>query len=80
LREYFSQTDEIHIIPRIPVMETMFNADSEPKNHKLQEVDTKANKNMGMIDEESDDDDDYQVPEADIEVLTVLDHSMRILL
>ncbi|CAD6252257.1 unnamed protein product [Miscanthus lutarioriparius] len=67
LREYFSQTDEIHIIPRIPVMETMFDADSEPKNHKLQEVDTKANKNMGMIDEESDDDDDYQVPEADIE-------------
>ncbi|CAD6341989.1 unnamed protein product [Miscanthus lutarioriparius] len=67
LREYFSQTDEIHIIPRIPVMETMFDADSEPKIHKLQEVDTKANKNMGMIDEESDDDDDYQVPEADIE-------------
>jgi len=59
-------------------METMFDADSEPKIHKLQEVDTKANKNMGMIDEESDDDDDYQVPEADIEVLTVLDHSMRI--
>jgi hypothetical protein len=50
-------------------METMFDADSEPKNRKLQEFDTKANRNMGMIDEESDDDDDYQVPEANIEVL-----------
>lgn len=61
-------------------MESMFDADSEPKNRKLQEFDTKANRNMGMIDEESDDDDDYQVPEANIEVLAVLDHSMRTLL
>uniref|UniRef100_A0A804P5N1 START domain-containing protein n=1 Tax=Zea mays TaxID=4577 RepID=A0A804P5N1_MAIZE len=67
LCEYFSQTDDIHITPRIPVMESMFDADSEPKNRKLQEFDTKANRNMGMIDEESDDDDDYQVPEANIE-------------
>ncbi|XP_008645142.1 protein ENHANCED DISEASE RESISTANCE 2 isoform X2 [Zea mays] len=70
LREYFSQTDEIHIIPRIHVMETMFDVDSKPKFHKLQEVETKENKNMGIIDEESDDDDDYQVPEANIETLT----------
>jgi len=73
LREYFSQTDEIHITPRIPVMETMFDADSEPKGHKTQEVDSKSkpvyqgHKNMGMIDEESDEDDEYQVPEADLE-------------
>ncbi|KAG2655327.1 hypothetical protein PVAP13_1KG004100 [Panicum virgatum] len=73
LREYFSQTDEIHITPRIPVMETMFDVDSEPKGHKTQEVDSKSkpvyqgHKNMGMIDEESDEDDDYQVPEADLE-------------
>ncbi|OEL20560.1 Protein ENHANCED DISEASE RESISTANCE 2-like [Dichanthelium oligosanthes] len=76
LREYFSQTGEIHITPRIPVMETMVNADSEPKSHKLQEAGYKTklvdrgqadNKNMGMIDEESDDDDEYQVPEADLE-------------
>jgi len=75
LREYFSQTDEIHITPRIPVMETMFDVDSEPKGHKTQEVDSKSkpvyqgHKNMGMIDEESDEDDEYQVPEADLEVL-----------
>nr|CAB3445231.1 unnamed protein product [Digitaria exilis] len=76
LREYFSQTDELHITPRIPVMETMVDADSEPKNRKLQEVDSKTkpvdprqadNKNMGMIDEESDEDDEYQVAEADLE-------------
>ncbi|CAN6271095.1 unnamed protein product [Urochloa humidicola] len=76
LREYFSQTDEIHITPRIPVMETMVDADSGPKGHKLQDADPKTkpvgqgqagNRNMGMIDEESDEDDDYQVPEADLE-------------
>lgn len=77
LREYFSQTDELHITPRIPVMETMVDADSEPKSRKLQEVDSKTkpgqadNKNMGMIDEESDEDDEYQVAEADLEVLTL---------
>ncbi|KAF8737800.1 hypothetical protein HU200_014030 [Digitaria exilis] len=69
-------TDELHITPRIPVMETMVDADSEPKNRKLQEVDSKTkpvdprqadNKNMGMIDEESDEDDEYQVAEADLE-------------
>ena len=35
------------------------------------------NKNMGTIDEESDDDEDYQVPEADIEVPNVLDQTMN---
>jgi hypothetical protein len=57
-------------------MESM--ADDEKPN----EVDPKTkpadqeraeNKNMGTIDEESDDDEDYQVPEADIEVPNVLD-------
>ncbi|KAJ1292265.1 hypothetical protein BS78_02G378800 [Paspalum vaginatum] len=70
LREYFSQTDDIHIAPRIPAMESMADDD------QLKEVDSKAklveqehaeNKNMGTIDEESDDDEEYQVPEADIE-------------
>lgn len=61
-------------------METMVDADSEPKSRKLQEVDSKTkpvdprqadNKNMGMIDEESDEDDEYQVAEADLEVITL---------
>ncbi|KAK3127934.1 hypothetical protein QOZ80_7AG0580370 [Eleusine coracana subsp. coracana] len=75
LREYFSQTDETHITPRIPAMESMVDAGSAQKDPKLQEVDSKTkpsegqadNRNMGTIDEESDDDEDYQVPEANIE-------------
>nr|CAB3455226.1 unnamed protein product [Digitaria exilis] len=77
LREYFSQTDDIHITPRIPAMESMADVASSQKDEKPNEVDLKTktvdqehaeNKNMGTIDEESDDDEDYQVPEADIEV------------
>ncbi|OEL16463.1 Protein ENHANCED DISEASE RESISTANCE 2-like [Dichanthelium oligosanthes] len=76
LREYFSQTDDIHITPRIPAMESMVDVASSQKDEKPNEVDPKTkpadqehaeNKNMGTIDEESDDDEDYQVPEADIE-------------
>ncbi|XP_015688856.2 protein ENHANCED DISEASE RESISTANCE 2-like isoform X1 [Oryza brachyantha] len=76
LREYFSQTDDTHIIPRIPVMENMFDASSAQKDGKTEEVDSKTkpadqgqadSKNMGIIDEETDEDEDYQVPEANIE-------------
>jgi hypothetical protein len=72
LREYFSQTDEIHTVPRIPVMHTMVNAASMKKDQNLQEPDSKTkqadNKHLDMVDEESEDDDDYQVPDADVEV------------
>ncbi|PWZ18183.1 Protein ENHANCED DISEASE RESISTANCE 2 [Zea mays] len=71
LREYFSQTDEIHTVPRIPVMHTMVNAASMKNDQNLQEPDSKAkqadNKHLDMVDEESEDDDDYQVPDADVE-------------
>ncbi|KAF8670391.1 hypothetical protein HU200_050694 [Digitaria exilis] len=69
LREYFSQTDDIHITPRIPAMESMADVASSQKDEKPNEVDLKTktvdqehaeNKNMGTIDEESDDDEDYQ--------------------
>jgi len=77
LREYFSQTDDIHITPRIPAMESMADVNTAQKDEKLTEIDSNTkptdqehleNKNMGTIDEESDDDEEYQVPEADIEV------------
>jgi len=42
-----------------------------------QQIKNVQNKNMGTIDEESDDDEDYQVPEADIEVPNVLDQTMN---
>ncbi|XP_062187078.1 protein ENHANCED DISEASE RESISTANCE 2-like [Phragmites australis] len=77
LREYFAQTDDkIHITPRIPAMESMVDAASSQKDQKLQKVDSKTkpedkgqaeNKNMGTIDEESDEDEEYQVPQANIE-------------
>ncbi|CAN6206369.1 unnamed protein product [Urochloa humidicola] len=76
LREYFSQTDDIHITPRIPAMESMTDVSASQKDENPNEVDPKTkpadqehaeNKNMGTIDEESDDDEDYQIPEADIE-------------
>ncbi|CAN6202775.1 unnamed protein product [Urochloa humidicola] len=70
LREYFSQTDEVHTVPRIPVMHAMINAVPMKKDQKLQELDMKTkqtdNKVLDMVDEESEDDDDYQVPEADL--------------
>uniref|UniRef100_A0A0E0HK35 PH domain-containing protein n=1 Tax=Oryza nivara TaxID=4536 RepID=A0A0E0HK35_ORYNI len=76
LREYFSQTDDIHPVPRIPVMSTMATVSKLKKDKKLQETDLKTkqadfgqvdNKNLDMIDEESEEDDDYQVPEANLE-------------
>ncbi|XP_024317775.1 protein ENHANCED DISEASE RESISTANCE 2 isoform X1 [Brachypodium distachyon] len=76
LREYFSQTDELHITPRIPVMENMFDPSTVQKNQKNPEMESKTkpadrgqsdSKTMGIIDEESDEDEDYQVPEANIE-------------
>lgn len=66
-------------------MESMADVASSQKDEKPNEVDLKTkpvdqehaeNKNMGTIDEESDDDEDYQVPEADIEVPDVLDQTM----
>ena len=50
---------------------------SMPKSQKVHEMESKTkpahggqadNKSMSIIDEESDEDDDYQVPEANIEV------------
>ncbi|KAG8094067.1 hypothetical protein GUJ93_ZPchr0012g19332 [Zizania palustris] len=75
LREYFSQIDDIHPMPRIPVMSTMATVPSRKKDKKLQEADSKIkqvdlgqtdNKNLDMIDE-SEEDDDYHVPEANLE-------------
>lgn len=73
LREYFSQNDDIHTVPRIPVMRTMANVASCKKGQKHQEADSKtkqvdsANENSDMLDDESEEDDDYQVPESSLE-------------
>ncbi|XP_015694371.2 protein ENHANCED DISEASE RESISTANCE 2-like [Oryza brachyantha] len=81
LREYFSQTDDIHPVPRIPVMSTMATVSSLKKDKKLQEADLKTkqtdNKNLDMIDEESEEDDDYQIPEANLEEPTRSDSDAK---
>ncbi|KAF3660087.1 Protein ENHANCED DISEASE RESISTANCE 2-like [Capsicum annuum] len=71
LREYFSQTDERTAAPRIPVMVNMTSASvSSKKNQKLQDTPHRrthsldqiraANKNASMMDEYSDDEEDFQ--------------------
>ncbi|KAL7166663.1 hypothetical protein ACSBR2_037348 [Camellia fascicularis] len=72
LREYFSQTDERSAHPRIPVM---VNMDSTPmsskKSQKLHNPSTSleqinaANKNGMMMDEYSDEDDEFQIPDPE---------------
>ncbi|PHT32636.1 Protein ENHANCED DISEASE RESISTANCE 2-like [Capsicum baccatum] len=71
LREYFSQTDERTAAPRIPVMVNMTSASvSSKKNQKLQDTPHRrthsldqiraANKNVSMMDEYSDEEEDFQ--------------------
>ena len=73
LREYFSQTDDIHTVPRIPVMHTMANVASVKKDQKHQEADSKAKQvdSANENSDESEEDDDYQGPEASLEVVTL---------
>uniref|UniRef100_A0A453QGH8 START domain-containing protein n=1 Tax=Aegilops tauschii subsp. strangulata TaxID=200361 RepID=A0A453QGH8_AEGTS len=77
LREYFSQNDDVHTIPRIPVMNTMASVPTVRKDQKHQKADSKtkqadsANENSDMIDDESEDDDDFQAPESSLEVITL---------
>ncbi|KAK9699055.1 hypothetical protein RND81_08G149700 [Saponaria officinalis] len=78
LREYFSQTDERVTTPRIPAMVNMTLAPlSSKKNQKLQESSLHPsssdpnivpNRNSVMMDEYSDEDEDFQVAEDDQEV------------
>lgn len=82
LREFFSQTDEIHTVTRIPVMVNMTKPGSPKKDQKSQEIDVPSGpsldpvlagrRNSMLLDEDSDDDDDYQIPEAIPEVSSLL--------
>ncbi|KAJ9680276.1 hypothetical protein PVL29_019555 [Vitis rotundifolia] len=78
LREWFSQSDEIHTAPRIPVMINMTSASvSSQKNQENQEPAGKdfpsldelhsASRNSMMLDEFSDEDEEFQVAEAEQE-------------
>ncbi|KAL3497964.1 hypothetical protein ACH5RR_040696 [Cinchona calisaya] len=78
LREYFSQSDERATAPRIPVMVNMTSASVSTKKsaklygssvHKrslsLDQI-SSSNKNASMIDDYSDEDEDFQVPDQEV--------------
>lgn len=81
LREYYSQTDERPVAPRIPVMVNMTSVSSSSKrskklqsssaHHRSPSLDQihAANRNAALLDEYSDEDEDLQ---ADQEVRMIL--------
>lgn len=78
LREWFAQTDERSAHPRIPVMVNMASASASKKNLKLNESSlhpsssldqlNAASRNSVMMDEYSDEDEEFQLAEAEQEV------------
>lgn len=76
LREWFAQTDERSAAPRIPVMVNMTSASVSSKKgvksslHSSGSTDqiNGANRNSVMMDEYSDEDEEFQIAEAEQEV------------
>ncbi|XP_054808597.1 protein ENHANCED DISEASE RESISTANCE 2-like [Prosopis cineraria] len=78
LREWFSQTDERNAPPRIPVMANMssttISSKNTPKGHDSSVHPTSvdqmnaASRNSVMLDEYSDEDEDFQIAESEQEV------------
>ncbi|KAJ7953362.1 ENHANCED DISEASE RESISTANCE 2 [Quillaja saponaria] len=71
LREWFSQTDERSAPPRIPVMVNMASASvPSKKNQKLHDQMHAASRNSVMMDEYSDEDEEFQIVESEQEVFS----------
>ncbi|XP_062205996.1 protein ENHANCED DISEASE RESISTANCE 2-like [Phragmites australis] len=76
LREWFSQSDESQMLPRIPVMVSMAPSIPSKKGRKAQDntVQTSLPMNQSrhstMLDEESDEDEEFQLPESEQESST----------
>lgn len=74
LREWFSQSDESQVLPRIPVMVNMTPSVSSKKGKKAQENTTQTSLPMDpsrhstVLEEESDEDDEFLIPESEQEV------------
>jgi hypothetical protein len=78
LREWFAQTDERNAPPRIPVMVNMTSASvSSERGEKLHaslhpsthtDQINAANRNSVMMEEYSDEDEEFQIPEPEQEV------------
>ncbi|KAM7251184.1 hypothetical protein ACFE04_023067 [Oxalis oulophora] len=81
LREWFSQTDERGAPPRIPVMVNMASASvSAKKGQKMANatLDQATSRNSVMLDEYSDEDEEFQIAEAEQEAnQTKLDNYVR---
>lgn len=76
LREWFSQSDESQVLPRIPVMVNMTPSVSSKKGKKAQENTTQTSLPMDpsrhstVLEEESDEDDEFLIPESEQEPST----------
>ncbi|OEL13668.1 Protein ENHANCED DISEASE RESISTANCE 2 [Dichanthelium oligosanthes] len=74
LREWFSQSDESQVLPRIPVMVNMTPSVSSGKARKAQENTTQTSlpmdpsRHLTVLEEESDEDDEFLIPESEQEV------------
>lgn len=87
LREYFSQTDERHTLPRIPVMVNMSSASGYARNgsklptssirRNSSSVQVNENKNAPIIDEYSDEDDDFQIPDQEASTANIENQVME---
>ncbi|CAM8883208.1 unnamed protein product [Rhodiola kirilowii] len=69
LREWFAQTDERNVHPRLPIMLNMSSvSSSSKKTHKAQESYLmEQNRNSVMLDEYSDDDEEFQIADSEQE-------------
>lgn len=87
LREYFSQTDERHTLPRIPVMVNMSSASGYARNgsklptssirRNSSSAQVNENKNAPIIDEYSDEDDDFQIPDQEASTANIENQVME---
>ncbi|XP_039122572.1 protein ENHANCED DISEASE RESISTANCE 2-like isoform X2 [Dioscorea cayenensis subsp. rotundata] len=78
LREWFAQTDDMRKVPRIPMMVNMTSESvSSKKDHRTQDNSMRAGPSLDqmhatsrhstMLDEESEEDEDFQIPEPEQE-------------
>lgn len=83
LREWFAQSDERNAPPRIPVMVNMFSTSaSSKKSQKTNDISVNstsldqnaAHRNSALLDEYSDEDEDFQIAEPDQEVSFAFPH------
>ncbi|KAG0452946.1 hypothetical protein HPP92_025340 [Vanilla planifolia] len=88
LRDWFSQTDGLHIIPRIPVLLSIspgsFSSkkarrSQEHSNHSVTSQDQlhSASEHSVLLDEESDEDEDYQIPDTEEEVYSKIENVVK---